>query len=283
MKSFKINQSITDCSDICLKYYLRDIYSYPLLSPKEELEIAKLASTGDVKARNKLITSNLRFVVSVAKQYQNSSLALIDLINEGNIGLIKAIDKFDYEKGFKFISYAVWWIRQSIMQAISDKSRTIRIPTNQTSLILKMNKFIAQYEQDLNQTPTIEEIAEYLEVDSDKVYELQAISTYTVSVDSTFSDEDAGCLLDVIPNTNATNSDEEVLQESSKKGLYNILKTLPNREYDIIQMFFGLNGIYPMTFEEIGKRFNLTGERVRQIKEKVLKHLSTYKKQIENL
>jgi RNA polymerase primary sigma factor len=197
--------------------------------------------------------------------------------------LIKAVDKFDYEKGFKFISYAVWWIRQSIMQAISDKAKTIRIPTNQNALILKMNKFIAQYEQDLNQSPTVDEIAEYLEVSVDKVYELQSISTYTISVDTTFSDEDAGCLLDVIPNANAVDSDELIAQESAIKGLYDILKVLSNREYDIIQMFFGLNGIYPMTFEEIGKRFNLTGERVRQIKEKVLKHLYQYKQQIENL
>lgn len=273
MKNFKVTQSITDRSDICLKSYLKDINKYPLIDQDEEKRLSNLIKQGDKRALDKLVNSNLRFVVSVAKQYQNKTLSLIDLINEGNIGLIKAAEKFEPERGFKFISYAVWWIRQAIIQSISDKAKTIRVPSNQGALITKVNKLIAQFEQQHDRIPSNEEIAEMANITEDKVSEIMSIVTRTVSVDTPFSDEEENCLLDVIPNRNSPLSDADLDKQSFTDGLNLILRKLSCREYDIIQMTFGLNGIQEMNFEEIGKRFGLTGERVRQIKEKCLKDL----------
>jgi RNA polymerase primary sigma factor len=284
MKTFKITQSITDRTNDCVKFYLNDIKRYPILTAEEEREIAKAASEGDLKAREKLINSNLRFVVSVAKQYQNETLSLLDLINEGNAGLIKAVDKFDYTKGFKFISYAVWWIRQSIMQAIGDKSRTIRIPTNQGALMSKISKAIANFEQQHDRSPSYEEISELTDVSEDKVREIMAIMIKTVSVDTPFGDEDEGSLLDVIPNKGIKDTDYSLEENSINIEINRVLNKLPIREGAILQMIFGLNGVQEMPFEEIGKRLGLTGERVRQIKEKILKDLkSNYSEQLKRI
>lgn len=284
MKNFKVTQSITDRSNDCIKSYLKDINRYPILSPEEEREIAKAASEGDKKAFDKLINSNLRFVVSVAKQYQNDTLSLLDLINEGNIGLIKAAHKFDYTRGFKFISYAVWWIRQSIMQAISDKAKTIRIPTNQGAMINKVSKAISQFEQQNDRSPSYDEISTITDIPEEKIGEIMAIMTKTISVDTPFGDEEDGCLLDVIPNVNTNPTDSNLNDISKVEEMNRILGKLPIRESAIIQMFFGLNGIQEMPFEEIGKRFGLTGERIRQLKEKTLKNLKdNYSEQLKRI
>ena len=284
MKNFKVTQSITDRSNDCVKSYLKEINKYPILSPEEEQVVAKAASEGDEIAFNKLINSNLRFVVSVAKQYQNDTLSLLDLINEGNIGLIKAAHKFDYTRGFKFISYAVWWIRQSIMQAISDKAKTIRIPTNQGALINKVSKAISQFEQQNNRSPSYDEISAIPDIAEEKIGEIMAIMTKTVSVDTPFGDEEDGCLLDVIPNFNVNPTDSNLSNISKTEEMNRVLNKLPIRESAIIQMFFGLNGIQEMPFEEIGKRFGLTGERIRQLKEKTLKNLKdNYSEQLKRI
>lgn len=284
MKNFKVTQSITDRSNDCIKSYLKDINRYPILSPEEEREIAKAASEGDKRAFDKLINSNLRFVVSVAKQYQNDTLSLLDLINEGNIGLIKAAHKFDYTRGFKFISYAVWWIRQSIMQAISDKAKTIRIPTNQGAMINKVSKAISQFEQQNDRSPSYDEISAITDIPEEKIGEIMAIMTKTISVDTPFGDEEDGCLLDVIPNVNTNPTDSNLNDISKVEEMNRILSKLPIRESTIIQMFFGLNGIQEMPFEEIGKRFGLTGERIRQLKEKTLKSLKdNYSEQLKRI
>lgn len=284
MKNFKVTQSITDRSNDCIKSYLKDINRYPILSPEEEREVAKAASEGDKRAFDKLINSNLRFVVSVAKQYQNDTLSLLDLINEGNIGLIKAAHKFDYTRGFKFISYAVWWIRQSIMQAISDKAKTIRIPTNQGAMINKVSKAISQFEQQNDRSPSYDEISAITDIPEEKIGEIMAIMTKTISVDTPFGDEEDGCLLDVIPNVNTNPTDSNLNDISKVEEMNRILSKLPIRESAIIQMFFGLNGIQEMPFEEIGKRFGLTGERIRQLKEKTLKSLKdNYSEQLKRI
>lgn len=284
MKNFKVTQSITDRSNDCIKSYLKDINKYPILSPEEEREVAKAASEGDKRAFDKLINSNLRFVVSVAKQYQNDTLSLLDLINEGNIGLIKAAHKFDYTRGFKFISYAVWWIRQSIMQAISDKAKTIRIPTNQGAMINKVSKAISQFEQQNDRSPSYDEISAITDIPEEKIGEIMAIMTKTISVDTPFGDEEDGCLLDVIPNVNTNPTDSNLNDISKVEEMNRILSKLPIRESAIIQMFFGLNGIQEMPFEEIGKRFGLTGERIRQLKEKTLKSLKdNYSEQLKRI
>lgn len=274
MKNFKVTQSITDRSNDCVKSYLRDINKYSLLSPEEEKIVAKAALNGDKKAFDKLINSNLRFVVSVAKQYQNDTLSMLDLINEGNIGLVKAAQKFNPDLGFKFISYAVWWIRQSIMQAIADKAKTIRIPTNQGALINKVNKAIVQFEQQNDRSPSYEEISMITNIPEEKIGEIMAIMTKTISVDTPFGEEEDGCLLDIIPN-NSPNTDSSLVDDSKLVELNRILKKLPIRDSAIIQMVFGLNGVQELPFDEIGKRFGLTGERIRQLKEKILKDLKT--------
>ena len=284
MRTFKITQSITDRSNDCVKTYLKEINKYPLLTAEEELEVAKQASLGDKKAFDKLINSNLRFVVSVAKQYQNGTLSLIDLINEGNIGLVKAAKKFNYNRGFKFISYAVWWIRQSIMQAITDKAKTIRIPTNQTVLVNKVIKTTAKFEQENDRTPSYEELSALTDIPEEKIGELLATITKTVSVDVPFGDEEDGCLLDVIPDINTNTTDHNLDVDSRSIEINRVLNKLPIRENTIIQMVFGLNGVQELPFEEIGKRFGLTGERIRQLKEKSLEILKEkYSEQLKRL
>lgn len=283
MKELKIPKSITDRSDICLKTYLKDINKYPLLSIEEEQEIAQKAKLGDKKAIEKLIVSNLRFVVSVAKQYQYSSLDIMDLINEGNTGLIKAAQLFDPDRGVKFISYAVWWIRQAIFDAMNNKSKMIRVPLNQNLLINKLSKTIADFEQKFDRFPSISEMSEYSNMTEDKVVEIMSYMTKTVSADTPFTDdEDSGCLYDLLPGSESV--DKSLLDESNKQNLNDILNNLSERDFDILQMTFGLNGVQELPFDEIGKRFNMTGERIRQIKETCLKKLrENYSKELKQL
>lgn len=283
MKSFKISKSITNRDDISLNLYLKEISKQPLISPEEEIRLAKLIKQGDKRALSKLVNANLRFVVSVAKQYQNQGISLIDLINEGNIGLIKAAEKFDETRGFKFISYAVWWIRQSILLSLAGQSRTVRLPLNQVSTLNKINKFISTFEQVNERKPSLEEIEEKLNIPYDKILEIINSSINCVSVDTPFKDEEEGCLLDIIPNKNSPIADENLLEQDTSKEVELILSKLTVRERAIIRMFFGI-GVPEMPLEEIGNKFGLTSERVRQIKEKVLRDLRTnYYDEIKNL
>lgn len=283
MKSFKISKSITNRDDISLNLYLKEISRQPLIPPEEEIRLAKLIKTGDKTALNKLVKANLRFVVSVAKQYQNQGISLIDLINEGNIGLIKAAEKFDETRGFKFISYAVWWIRQSILQALADQSRTVRLPLNQVSALNKINKTISKFEQVNERKPSLEELEAETGIPAEKISEILSASTNCVSVDTPFKDEEEGCLLDIIPNENSPRADDSLIKESVSQEIAIILDRLTIREQAVIRMFFGL-GVKEMSLEDIGKKFGLTSERARQIKEKVLKDLRTnYYSEIKNL
>lgn len=272
MKTLQIKQSITDRSDTALKSYLKDISKIPLLTPEQEKEIAAKAKLGDKKAIDKLVTSNLRFVVSVAKQYQGQGIDLIDLINEGNMGIMEAAKRFDVDRGFRFISYAVWWIRQSIVSALSSQSRTIRFPSNQVHLISKINKTIAEFEQKYERKPSNEELENILGIPSEKISYILSASSKTVSVDSPLKDEEEGTLVDVIPNHNSPHTDEALREESKNKEIAMILKRLSYREHDIIRMFFGL-GCDSMTLENISTKFGLTSERVRQVKDSAIKSL----------
>lgn len=282
MKSFKISKSITNRDDISLNLYLKEISKQPLISQADEIELAKRISNGDKKALDKLVNSNLRFVVSVAKQYQNRGLPLIDLISEGNIGLVKAAEKFDYTKGFRFISYAVWWIRQSILQALSDKSRTIRIPVNQISLLNKINKTISDFVTINDREPSVDELSGIVGIPAKKILALLGTSTKCVSVDTPFNTEDAGTLLDVLPNANSPRADSEVIKESETYSINNALNRLSPREHDVIILLYGI-GLKEMPMDEIGKKFGICSERVRQIREKVLKDLRSKYKTKEKL
>lgn len=283
MNSLKISKSITNRDDISLNLYLKEISKQPLISPEEEIQLAKRIKTGDRTALSKLVNANLRFVVSVAKQYQNQGISLIDLINEGNIGLIKAAEKFDEERGFKFISYAVWWIRQAILQALAEQARTVRLPLNQISTLNKISKFSSKFEQIHERKPSLEELEKELNIPEDKIIELLAASTKCVSVDTPFKDEEEGCLLDIIPNNNSPIADDSLMEESRVKEVDLILNKLTIRERAIVKMFFGI-GVPEMSLEDIGRKFGLTSERVRQIKEKVLRDLRTnHYKEIKNL
>lgn len=280
MKQFKIGRSITNRDNISLNLYLKEISKEPLITADEEVSLAKEIKLGNRNALNKLVKANLRFVVSVAKQYQNQGLSLIDLINEGNLGLIKAAEKFDETRGFKFISYAVWWIRQSILQALADQSRTVRLPLNQVSAISKINRVSSKFEQYNERRPSMDELEEELNIPAEKISNILSASTKCVSVDTPFKDEEDGCLLDVIPNENSPRADGDLMKESISEGLKLILDRFTNREQAIIRMFFGI-GIQEMTLEDIGGKFGITSERARQIKEKVLKEMRT--KYIEDL
>ena len=283
MKSFKITKSITNRDDISLNLYLKEISRQPLISSEEEIRLAKLIKEGDKNALSKLINSNLRFVVSVAKQYQNQGISLIDLINEGNIGLIKAAEKFDETRGFKFISYAVWWIRQSILQALADQARTVRLPLNQVSSLNRISKATSKFEQLNERKPSLEELEVETGIPAEKISELLSASTKCVSVDTPFKDEEEGCLLDIIPNNNSPKADESLMEESLSEEINIILNSLTTRERAIIMMFFGI-GVQEMSLEDIGRKFGLTSERVRQIKEKVLRDLRTnHYNEIKNL
>lgn len=272
MRQLKITKSITNRESASLDKYLQEIGREELITVEEEVELAQRIRKGDREALEKLTRANLRFVVSVAKQYQNQGLSLPDLINEGNLGLIKAAEKFDETRGFKFISYAVWWIRQSILQALAEQSRIVRLPLNQVGSLNKLNKAFAKFEQEYERTPTPEELAEMLELPKEKITDTLRVSGRHVSVDAPFADGEDNSLLDVLVNTDSPVADKQLIKESLCTEIERALSTLTERERDIIRYFFGL-GCPEMTLEEIADRFGLTRERVRQIKEKAIRRL----------
>ncbi len=272
MRQLKITKSITNRESASLDKYLQEIGKEELITVEEEVELAQRIKKGDQAALEKLTRANLRFVVSVAKQYQNQGLSLPDLINEGNLGLIKAAEKFDETRGFKFISYAVWWIRQSILQALAEQSRIVRLPLNQVGSLNKINKAYSKFEQEHERKPSPEELAESLELPADKVADTLRVSGRHVSVDAPFVDGEDNSLLDVLVNNDSPNADRALIMESLAKEIHRALATLTERESDIIRLFFGI-GCQEMTLEEIGERFGLTRERVRQIKEKAIRRL----------
>lgn len=272
MRQLKITKSITNRESASLDKYLQEIGKEDLITVEEEVELAQRIKKGDQEALEKLTKANLRFVVSVAKQYQNQGLSLPDLINEGNLGLIKAAEKFDETRGFKFISYAVWWIRQSILQALAEQSRIVRLPLNQVGSLNKINKAFARFEQENERTPSPEELANVLDLPKEKVSETLRVSGRHVSVDAPFSDGEDNNLLDVLVNTDSPNADRGLINESLSTEVERALATLTDRERDIIRYFFGI-GCPEMTLEEIGEKFGLTRERVRQIKEKAIRRL----------
>src|SRR5210317_2456189 len=272
MRQLKITKSITNRESASLDRYLNEIGKEELISVEEEVELAQRIKKGDQAALEKLTRANLRFVVSVAKQYQNQGLTLPDLINEGNLGLIKAAEKFDETRGFKFISYAVWWIRQSIMQAVAEQSRIVRLPLNQLGSLNKINRAFAKFEQEYERKPSPEELAEILELPADKVADTLRVSGRHVSVDAPFVDGEDNSLLDVLVNNDSPNADNTLINESLSREVDRALATLTERERDIIKLFFGI-ACQEMTLEEIGEKFGLTRERVRQIKEKAIRRL----------
>ena len=252
--------------------YLQEIGKEDLITVEEEVELAQRIRKGDRLALEKLTKANLRFVVSVAKQYQNQGLSLPDLINEGNLGLIKAAEKFDETRGFKFISYAVWWIRQSILQALAEQSRIVRLPLNQVGSLNKINKAISKYEQDNERLPSPEELAEMMDLPKEKIIDTLRVSGRHVSVDAPFVEGEDNTLLDVLDNKDSPIADDMLMNESLSREIERSLATLTERERDIIRLFFGI-GCQEMTLEEIGEKFGLTRERVRQIKEKAIRRL----------
>ena len=272
MRQLKITKSITNRESASLDKYLQEIGKEELISVEEEVELAQRIRKGDKEALEKLTKANLRFVVSVAKQYQNQGLSLPDLINEGNLGLIKAAEKFDETRGFKFISYAVWWIRQSILQALAEQSRIVRLPLNQVGSLNKINKAFARFEQEHERTPSAEELANELELPKEKVTDTLRVAGRHISVDAPFADGEDNSLLDVLVNADSPNADRGLINESLATEVERALEILPERERDIIRYFFGI-GCSEMTLEEIGEKFDLTRERVRQIKEKAIRKL----------
>jgi len=272
MRQLKITKSITNRESASLDKYLQEIGREELISMEEEVELAQRIRKGDQVALERLTKANLRFVVSVAKQYQNQGLTLPDLINEGNIGLIKAAEKFDETRGFKFISYAVWWIRQSILQALAEQSRIIRLPLNQVGSLNRLNKAFAKFEQEYERIPTPQELAKILELPSDKITQAIRISGKHISVDAPFVDGEENSLLDVLANNDSPNADLSLIKESLNKEIDRALSTLTEREKMIIKHFFGINCM-ELSLEEIGDKFDLTRERVRQIKEKAIRRL----------
>ena len=272
MRQLKITKSITNRESASLDKYLQEIGKEELISVEEEVELAQRIKKGDQEALEKLTKANLRFVVSVAKQYQNQGLSLPDLINEGNLGLIKAAEKFDETRGFKFISYAVWWIRQSILQALAEQSRIVRLPLNQVGSLNKINKAFTRFEQEHERTPSAEELANELELPREKVTDTLRVAGRHISVDAPFADGEDNSLLDVLVNTDSPNADRGLINESLATEVERALEILTERERDIIRYFFGI-GCSEMTLEEIGEKFDLTRERVRQIKEKAIRKL----------
>lgn len=274
MRQLKITKSITNRESQSLDKYLQDIGKEELITAEEEVELARRIKQGDHRALEKLTRANLRFVVSVAKQYQNQGLTLPDLINEGNLGLIKAAQKFDETRGFKFISYAVWWIRQSILQALAEQARIVRLPLNQVGSLNKINKAFSRLEQEYERAPSAEELAEVLEVSEDKVKDSMRVAGRHVSMDAPLStSEDGGTLMDVMPNDDTPHSDHTLMTESLQKEIERSLSTLTDKEREIVRLFFGIGMNHGLTLEEIGAKFNLTRERVRQIKEKAIRRL----------
>jgi len=273
MRQLKISKQITNRESQSLDKYLQEIGKVDLLTPDEEVELAKRIKEGDQIALEKLTKANLRFVVSVAKQYQNQGLSLGDLINEGNLGLIKAAQRFDETRGFKFISYAVWWIRQSILQALAEQSRIVRLPLNRVGSLNKISKTFSELEQKFEREPSPEELAEVLEVTTAEVVDTMKISGRHVSMDAPFVQGEENSLLDVLENDSEDTPDQGLMTDSLRREVQRALSTLTQRESDVITLYFGLNGEHAMTLEEIGEKFNLTRERVRQIKEKAIRRL----------
>ena len=279
MRQLKITKSITNRESASLDKYLQEIGREELVTPEEEVELAQRIRKGDPVALEKLTRANLRFVVSVAKQYQNQGLSLPDLINEGNLGLIKAAEKFDETRGFKFISYAVWWIRQSILQALAEQSRIVRLPLNQVGSLNKINKALSKFEQENERQPSNEELSEMIDVPKDKISDTlrvsgRHVSGRHVSVDAPFVEGEDNSLLDVLPNDDSPMADRGLVNESLNTEIERALSTLTDREREIVKSFFGI-GCQEMTLEEIGERFGLTRERVRQIKEKAIRRLKS--------
>ncbi|MEA4937077.1 MAG: RNA polymerase sigma factor RpoD/SigA [Paludibacter sp.] len=276
MRQLKITKSITNRESASLDKYLQEIGREDLITVEEEVELAQRIRNGDRIALEKLTRANLRFVVSVAKQYQNQGLSLPDLINEGNLGLIKAAEKFDETRGFKFISYAVWWIRQSILQALAEQSRIVRLPLNQVGSLNKINKAFSKFEQENERRPSAEELAEQLDVPVEKISDTMKVSGRHISVDAPFVEGEDNSLLDVMINDDSPNADRVLINESLSKEIERVLAhALSDRERDIVKKFFGL-GVPEMTLEEIGDEFGLTRERVRQIKEKAIRKLKPH-------
>jgi RNA polymerase primary sigma factor len=272
MRQLKITKSITNRESASLDKYLQEIGREDLITVEEEVGLAQAIKKGDRQALEKLTRANLRFVVSVAKQYQNQGLSLPDLINEGNLGLIKAAEKFDETRGFKFISYAVWWIRQSILQALAEQSLIVRLPLNQVGSLNKISKAFQKFEQENERRPSAEELSAVLDIPVDKVTDSLKVSGRHISMDAPFVEGEDNSLLDVLVNDDAPVADRTLINESLQKEIDRALSTLTERESDIIKMFFGI-GCQEMTLEEIGDKFQLTRERVRQIKEKAIRRL----------
>ncbi|HNW68434.1 MAG TPA: RNA polymerase sigma factor RpoD/SigA [Bacteroidales bacterium] len=273
MRQIKISKSITNRDTASLERYLADIGKEPLISAEEEVELARRIKAGDQEALEKLTTTNLRFVVSIAKKYQNQGISLPDLINEGNVGLIKAAKRFDETRGFKFISYAVWWIRQAILTAIADQSRVVRLPLNQVGTINKIKKEIARLEQSNQRLPTLTEISAAVDMPDYKVAELMKMNNFTQSIDSPISQNEDTKFIDTFIFENADDTDTHLMHESLSKELDMALSTLPEKEQQVLRLFYGIQSNHEYTLDEIGDCCNLSRERVRQIKERAIKRL----------
>ena len=275
MRQLKITKQVTNRETASLDKYLQEIGRVDLISAEEEVLLARRIKEGDQKALDRLTKANLRFVVSVSKQYQNQGLSLPDLINEGNLGLIKAAERFDETRGFKFISYAVWWIRQSILQALAEQARIVRLPLNKIGTINKINRAFSELEQKFERPPSAEELAEFLDITVQDVKQSMANNGRHVSMDAPLleGDESSSSMYDVLPNDALPGPEKELVVESLRKDIERSLSTLTSREGDVVRLYYGLNGKHPMTLEEIGERFDLTRERVRQIKEKAIRRL----------
>ncbi len=279
MRQLKITKSITNRESQSLEKYLQEIGKVELITPEEEVRLARLIKQGDQKALDRLTKANLRFVVSVAKQYQSQGLSLPDLINEGNLGLIKAAQRFDETKGFKFISYAVWWIRQSILQALAEQARIVRLPLNKVGLTNRIQKAFSQLEQEFEREPSAEELAELLGMDLDEVVNTLGINVRHVSVDTPLSEGEESTLLDVLVNNNADKTDALLdHHQSLKTEIDRSLQTLTERQKEVVCYFFGIGVDHPLSLEDIGERYNLTRERVRQIKDKAITKLRATQK-----
>jgi len=273
MRQLKISKSITNRNTASLDKYLQEIGREELITAEEEVDLARKIKAGDEKALEKLTKANLRFVVSVAKQYQNQGLSLPDLINEGNLGLIKAASRFDETRGFKFISYAVWWIRQSILQALAEQSRIVRLPLNQVGSLNKIKKASSKLEQEFQRLPSSDEIAQEMDVSENKIDSAMKITTRYVSMDAPLLSDDETSLIDVFVSNDATSTDDELIRESLRREIDRSLSTLSEKERDVINLYYGIGMTHGLTLEEIGAKFDLTRERVRQIKEKAIRRL----------
>ena len=275
MRQIKISSSITNRDSASMERYLAEIARQPLLTPDEEVDLARKIREGDIQAQERLVTCNLRFVVSIAKKYQNQGISLPDLVNEGNMGLIKAAQRFDETRGFKFISYAVWWIRQSILTAIADQARVVRLPLNQVGTISKIKKELSRLEQQFQRFPTVDEIAEAVDLPPYKVAELLRLNGFTQSLDAPVSTDDDTKMVDTYIPENVSGTDDTLMKESLVTDVDDMLSDLPEKEQEVIRLFFGLNNTHEHTLDEISVQCQISRERVRQIKEKAIKHLRT--------